>query len=265
MIRCSTVVWLVITFVPTISWGAIMGESSLTIDFTDSKDATRKAEWSDPDLVKPTEEGLGWDGASNSGRDAWVRTKPIGVGLSWRPLTRAHVSVTITPEARAVSQSNIETLGNVYVRFSPDLKNWSNWQALASRPKIVGKPVKEGEPLRAVPMTRTYSGQIGVPRVAQKAYQEALREYAKLDVPWKSDEEAAAKWILERDPEFFKNHLPFIGHIQFLYETQLHGGRRLESFEARLPWVVSGLHHSPRDQSLYKNRDDIPWRFRADQ
>jgi len=264
MIRCSASAWLVIAFVPAISRAAIIGESSLTIDFTDSKDAARKAEWSEPDLVTPTEQGLGWDGASNFNRDAWIRTKPIGVGLSWRPLTRAHVSVTITPEARAVSQSNIEALGDVYIRYSPDLKNWSDWQALTSRPTLVGEPVKEGEPPRAVPMTRTYSGQIGVPRVAQEAYQKLLREYAKLDVPWRSDEEAAAKWILQRDPEFFKNHLPFIGHIQFLYETQLHGGRRLESFEARLPWVVSGLHHGPRDQSLYKNRDDIPWRFRAE-
>ncbi|MHC4407072.1 MAG: hypothetical protein ACYTG0_46255 [Planctomycetota bacterium] len=264
MIQRSAFAWLVIAIVPAITWGAILSESSLTIDFTDSRDATRKAEWSDPELVTPTEEGLGWDGTPNSNRDAWIRTRPIGVGLSWRPLTRAHVSVTITPEARAVSQSNIEALGDVYVRFSPDLKNWSDWQALTSRPKPVGKPVKEGDPPRAVPMTRTYSGQIGVPRLAQEAYQKLLREYAKLDAPWKSDEEAAVRWILQRDPEFFKNHLPFVGHVQFLYETQLHGGRRLGRFEARLPWVVSGQHHEPRDQSLYKNRDDIPWRFQAD-
>ena len=31
-----------------------------------------------------------------------------------------------------------------------------------------------------------------------------VSEYSSLDVPWKSDEEAAVKWILEREPDFFE-------------------------------------------------------------
>ena len=36
-----------------------------------------------------------------------------------------------------------------------------------------------------------------------------LSQYSTLDVPWKSDEEATVRWILERNPEFFSKQDPF--------------------------------------------------------
>ena len=35
--------------------------------------------------------------------------------------------------------------------------------------------------------------------------------YQKQDVQWRSDEEAAVKWILKMDPDFFSRNLPFMG------------------------------------------------------
>lgn len=44
-----------------------------------------------------------------------------------------------------------------------------------------------------------------------------LREtYSRLDVPWVDDEEAFAKWLLARNPNFFERSLPFIGYLEFL-------------------------------------------------
>ncbi|MBN2585685.1 MAG: hypothetical protein JXR55_00180 [Candidatus Fermentibacteraceae bacterium] len=43
-------------------------------------------------------------------------------------------------------------------------------------------------------------------------YDALLREFAELDVPWKSYEDAACRWIVEGDPGFFENSLPFLGN-----------------------------------------------------
>lgn len=241
---------------------AIIGENSLTIDLTNSEDANKKAVWSEPDKISIDKHGLGWSGSARSSRDAWFRTKPLGIGISWRPVTQTRVSVKISPDAKAVSQSNIESTGNVFVRYSPDRKHWSGWQALIFQPSSPKKdPRKLKQPL---PMSRTFHGRIAVPRIVREPWNEKVREFWKLDVPWRSDEEAIAKWVLKSNPRFFEEHRPFVGYVQFLYETSLHGGRRLSKFEARLTWVVSGSHVPPKDKAAYKNRDDIPWRFRAE-
>jgi hypothetical protein len=90
-----------------------------------------------------------------------------------------------------------------------------------------------------------------------------LSEYSRLDVPWKSDEEAAVRWILERRPDFFSTDLPFIGYIEFLFEGSIHGGQRIRTFEASVSYGMSGLHSPPKDRNAYKDRDSSPWRFRA--
>lgn len=243
----------------------IISQNRLKIDLTDPEDTAEKAEWSDPEHIGITEQGLGWTGGGGMSRTAWFRTRPMGVGLSWRPLTRTGIRVHITPEARPISDTRTEHLGDVYVRYSPDLKNWSDWQVLAVEPEMAGEPVPEGGARRAVAMRRLFTGQLGIARESQTEYHKLLEEFAEQDVPWKSDEEAAAKWIVKRDPKFFERHHPYIGHVQFLYETDLHNGRRLTSFEVNMVWVVSGLHQAPQDRSSYQGRGDIPWRFDANQ
>ena len=84
-------------------------------------------------------------------------------------------------------------------------------------------------------------------------------------LPWKSDEEALVKWILKKDPEFFSHSIPFIGYLQFLYETSLSKGLRITKFYAIANFGVGGLGSLPKDENdnNYKGRDDFPWRFIA--
>jgi hypothetical protein len=81
-----------------------------------------------------------------------------------------------------------------------------------------------------------------------------------MDVPWKSDEEAAVEWILNRDPEFFGKHIPFIGYAEFLYEGEFRGSQRIQSLKVEISYVLGGLHSPPRDEAAYKNRY-VPWRY----
>jgi hypothetical protein len=82
-------------------------------------------------------------------------------------------------------------------------------------------------------------------------------------VPWTSDEEAAVKWILRRDPSFFSKSLPFIGYLQVLFETQVNGGRRLEHVKVGIGYAVSGLASISKDPKVQEERDG-PWRFRGE-
>jgi hypothetical protein len=50
--------------------------------------------------------------------------------------------------------------------------------------------------------------------------------------------------------------------VQFLYETNLAGGQRIEQLDIHLSCAVSGLHVPPKDPKTAENRDG-PWRFRA--
>src|SRR4051812_47205274 len=85
---------------------SIDGQNELMIDFTDAKDVTEKATWSPADMVGVTAAGLGWDGEAAASRDGWIQTKPLAVGLSWRPASSVHLRVEITPEAKPVALRN---------------------------------------------------------------------------------------------------------------------------------------------------------------
>jgi hypothetical protein len=92
-----------------------------------------------------------------------------------------------------------------------------------------------------------------------------LSEYAKLDVPWKSDEDAAVRWILDKQPDFFARQLPFIGYVQFRYEDGFYGGQRITSFKADASCGIGGIHSAPKDRNAYKDRHLKPWSFKAEQ
>jgi hypothetical protein len=89
-----------------------------------------------------------------------------------------------------------------------------------------------------------------------------MEEYRKLDVPWVDDEEALVGWILKRHPDFFRDHQPFVGYVQFLYEDSFWGGQRVTRLEARASFALGGDNREPKDKAALKGRD-VPWRFRA--
>jgi hypothetical protein len=229
-------------FAPTIARAGILGFTPYSVDFTLAGEA-KKATWSDATLVGVQTDGLGWGHGGNEGsRDFWLQTsEPIGIGTSWRPASAVHIKATIDQSALP---------GMLYARYSADGRHWSSWQLI---PAAVAKPGQTA-----------FAGEMRVPYRDQAAYNELRMEYnRRQDVAWSSDEEALAKELVARDPNFFAKEKPFIGYVQFLYESQLHSGQRIKKVSFELSWAVGGIHTPPKDQSAYKDRDGV-WRLKVD-
>ena len=242
----------------------ILGQHQIEIDLTNPEDTRAKATW-EPDGISVTKDGLGWDGANNSSRDFWLMTKPLGIGTTWRPTNSASIRVTVSPEARSYKSANgqrgHENVGSVYVRYSPDQKHWSSWQAVGFSREAHAKARENADANKGfVPYQRSFSTSIAIPQMARRQYSTLLDTYRRSDVPWASDEEALVKKIMADDPKFFEKELPFVGYVQFLYETSISGGLRLREFKADIGWAVSGLHSPAKDPAAEKDRNGA-WRF----
>ncbi len=218
----------------------------MSIDFTDLQDATNKATWSVPEKIAVSKAGLGWDGDALASYDGWIQTKPLALGLSWRPTSAISIRCAIRPP---------ENEGAVYARYSPDLAHWSSWQ-------LLGPAGPNSLEEKRTP-SRYYGGMVRVPGRDRIEYDKLLREYWRLDVPWVSDEEAAVQWILGQQPDFFARQIPFIGYVEFLFEASFPGGQRIKAFHAEISYAMGGIHMKPKDESVYKQRDSQPWRFVA--
>ena len=230
----------------------------LDVDFTQAASATNGATWSEPDKLTITTNGLGWDGEPAALRDGWIQTKPLAVGLTWRTPRGVSVRVAIRPAPVEITLHNGQKTtpyrGDVFVRYSPDKAHWSSWQVLqAAEAQSTEEKRTPG---------RFFSAMVQVPRAESDHYGDLLSQYAKLDVPWTSDEEAAVKWMLDREPDFFAKQLPFIGYLEFRFEGGFHGGQRIRSFHADVSYGMSGLASVPRADAR-KDRDAGPWRYEA--
>jgi len=144
-------------------YASILGMEKLKINFTDKNDAKGKATWSEPNKINITKNGLGWDGAQNASRDSWVETIPLAVGLSWRPAQSVNITVEIEPEIKSVRLPNGQTytpyIGNMFVRYSPDGKHWSSWQAM-DYPKPQSQAVTK----------RKFTAFVNIPRREREEY-----------------------------------------------------------------------------------------------
>lgn len=229
---------------------SIASANVIEVDFRNPADAASKASWSDNLDIKP--DGLGWDGKSSATHEGWIQTKPLATGLSWRPAVWTGVRVTISPEPQPIQLANgksyIPFAGQVYVRYSPDLLHWSDWQALTQSPPPEGW---------------TFKGALNVPTRERKEYLKRLDEYQKLDVPWTSDEDAAVRWVVSREPDFFARWLPFVGYVEFLFEGPFYGGKRISSLHGIISYGLSGMSSIPRDPNDPSSRDMGVWSFDA--
>ena len=225
--------------------GAIVQIQQYELKLTDAGEAARRAEWSDPDLVRVHPDGLGWGDAADAGaHDVRLRTtEPFALGLSWRPTS------AVTIRARVDQPADADSL---FARYSADAKHWTTWQYLGST-----APAAAGAGPRKIEAT------LRVPRADRVRYEEFLDQYLRReDVPWRSDEEAMVAEVVSREPDFFATATPFIGYVQFLYEGRLPAGRRLKGLAVDMSWGVGGLHMAPKDRSEEARRD-VPWRFKA--
>jgi hypothetical protein len=233
------IVLALLFFSPTAALAEIVSHTEYTLDLRKPREAAKKAEWSSPDKIKATREGLGWGDRDDKGsRDVWLQTEPIGLGYSWRPTSIASIKATV--EGAGAD-------GLLYARYSADGKRWTTWQHIEAAGKGPG----------------VFRGTLRVPYREATRYHQLRLEYERRDdVPWGSDEEALVKDILKREPKFFEKTTPFIGYVQFLYETQLGGGERMKGLRVEAGWFLSGLHHQPNKPGADKGRD-VPWRFKA--
>lgn len=229
--------------------GGILSMDSQSIDFTKISKEDARITFEPSDKLSLTAGGLGWDGDAKSEYDGSFTTVPIATGMAWRPTSGVTLLATVCP-ASQVFRSGVWR-GQLYVRYSPDKKHWSSWQVLQN--SVEPKPSDKGT---------EFSGRLHVPRLERNRYDELIQEYSKLDVPWRSDEEAAVKWILQKKPDFFAKNLPFIGYIQFHFEGPFRGGQRITSFDYCISWGIGGVHMSPKDTYERKNSEG-PWRFDA--
>jgi hypothetical protein len=247
------VVFFSLFFPPARAFCVMDASREIVLDLTNLAEAQKQARWADPERIDINKKGMGWDGPSNAYRDFWIETTDdIAVGWSWRPVQ----SVTIKAEVEMSEMSgSSETTklfysGQLFARFSCEGLHWSTWQLLQSERSKTKDRSKE-----------IYTGRLSVPNRNRRPYYDLLRKYSKLDVPWKSDEEAAVRWILQKDPGYFEKHTPFVGYVQFLFEISLPGGKRIKSLKFTLNYGTGGLHSPPKDKSIYKKRQG-PWRFK---
>ncbi len=231
----------------------------LEVDLTDAKDAAEKAVWSDHDKFTITKDGLGWDGDATAAREGWIQTAPLAVGTLWRTPSAVSVRVAVCPPAREVvladGRKSLPAAGEVSVQYSPDLKHWSAWQPL----EPCQQPAYEKNKVPG----RYFETTLRVPDGDRGEYGQLLSAYSRLDVPWKSDEEAAVRWILDRDPDYFAKHLPLIGYVVVRFQGGFYGGQRIKSLRAEVSCGLSGLSAIARDPAASKDRNG-PWRFKAE-
>jgi hypothetical protein len=239
-------------------FASMLGQQKLTIDFRRDDDIESKVKWFSSEELSANSDGLGFDGPPEKTTQLHLETtEPFALGYSWRPIQSARIMVKIKGREKPIVLSNGTVIssvpGSLFVRYSPDARNWSNWQFLQLD--------------RNVPPSVflwLFDGVIAVSHTERSAYQDLLTEYCKLDVPWKSDEDAAVRWILKKDPNFFKKQIPFIGYVQFLFESNLYGGQRIESIDINISYGVGGMYFPPKDEKVRKKTErDVPWKFKA--
>lgn len=248
---------VIMLFAASNCFAAMRGYETLELDFKNPSEIATKAKWSHQDKIDLTNKGLGFDGGQAQAIDVSIETvEPFAIGYSWRPTQSVHIDAEITPPLKTITLPNGQTStpfrGNLYVRYSPDAKHWSSWQVAEALETAPGKKSEW-----------KFRGRISIPQKEREAYQNYLYAYYEMDVPWTSDEEAAVKWILKKEPSFFSQQIPFIGYLQFLFESQLYGGQRIEKIKIGAGYGVGGLATIPKDKKVEEGRSSIPWRFRG--
>ena len=107
-----------------------------------------------------------------------------------------------------------------------------------------------------------YDIELSVPNIDMKEYQKYYNEFQKLDVPWVDNQDALARWIIKKDPNFFAKHIPFIGWIEILYEdSSITESPRLKKVNITLAAGISGMATPPKDPKNKNYISQSSWKF----
>ncbi|MDF1702133.1 MAG: hypothetical protein P1V36_13340, partial [Planctomycetota bacterium] len=230
----------------------ILGLTEFAVDLTNAPDALAKIRWEDTDRFGLSKNGLGRSNTPTGGRDITLQTtQPIALGTWWRPTDNARIQATVTWAGEHAGAMP----GSLFVSYSCDAASWSDWQHVTeSRAK-------------KTKTTRIHNTTLQVPRATREWYWRQLRQYAKQDVPWDSDEEAFVTWYRERHPQAFTKTRPFLGYLRFQYETAVPHGTYITGLEVDVTWAVSGISTIPKtkaSEALQRERQDGAWSWKAD-
>lgn len=231
----------------------IRGEESVTVDFTKEEEAERKADW--PEDLHVTSKGLAWTSERVwlPWATHWFRTEPLALGLAWRPTTAAQIQAVLkmAPDGEVADEKPIakNREDGLYVRYSADAKTWSSWQAMSRDAQVGEKHSGMG-----------FACELRVPQEARQRYEAVLLQYTRSRMQGSSNEEAAVRWMVEKEPKIFEETIPFIGYVQFLFEGDMANNRRVTEFWAKGAYALSGLH---ADGDSSETLPDGPWRYRA--
>ena len=241
---------LIILIMTTFSSAAMMVNNEFKIDFADPNSVSQHiVVWTPQNKIRQTEKGLVFKHPHNNASvDFSVLTKPYALGLSWRPAYSANLGVELSPMGKVTAHNGhtlFPPLYSVYVRYSPDMKNWSSWHLMQDKHRDWQERIKAN--------AYQYSLRLRVPQQQRKNYNEYFTQYRQMDVPWDCDEEAMVKWMLQQEPDFFKKQIPIVGYVQFLCETSMRANQPLTEAKINIHWGVGGLHSIPKDKSVYKN------------
>ena len=225
------------------------------LDFTNADTIKTKATWSRPERINVTKDGLGWDGDPNSSVEFWLQTtEPIAVGSALRPESFVSIRASIQPPGKFTFEGGTTVFpdGEMYVRFSPDAKHWSTWQCLDFK-----MPRNRENP------QQVYEGLVRVPYRERESYRGLVEKYWETSPASNGDEEDAVRWILKEAPGFFEKTLPFIGYLQFLFETSRFGSHRIKAINIE----AYGSEEEGGIESVMvgelRRRKPGPWRFKA--
>jgi hypothetical protein len=239
---------------------------TVEIDFTVQTNATSQATWSNSENIKCTKAGLQLQAPErpylSDAERVWIETNPIPVGFSWEPLHGLKLFVTELPSFKDGKKENeiipSTYAGRAFVRYSTDSKHWSSWLYLAE---------EEAQAELKKPAKRRYSGIVVIPEKEKFEYDKLVKEYATLaplDDPWPEDQEAACKWILKKNPNFFQRNPPRIGYIQVLYEKPFEANESIRALEIEIIASTSREMRGPRNPKDFEERQKGHWRFKSE-
>ena len=171
------ITFIVILMISASAQPAIMCQDEFTINFADVNSVSKHGlVWEPTDKVKQTGDGLIFEyAAPNTSVDFHLLTKAYPVGLSWRPTYGANLGVELTPLGKEIEYNGMTmhpSFYTVYVRYSPDLKNWSSWCVMQDKHRDWQQRNEAGK--------YQYDLRLQIPHKERQGYNEYYTQYMSL-------------------------------------------------------------------------------------